>query len=79
MVRNRKRNEVSGEWSDLPTGQTPCYHHPDPRVPIIANMAARIFCEKLVYHDNKDARRMAVNEAFALYGEIVIRLAENDK
>lgn len=51
----------------------------DPRVPIIAQMAATIFCEKLVYHDNKDARRMAVDQAFALYGEIVIRLAENDK
>ena len=51
----------------------------DPRVPIIANMAARIFCEKSVYHDNKDARRLAIDQAFLLYGEIVVRLAENDK
>ena len=51
----------------------------DPRIPIIANMAARIFCEKQIYHDNKDARRLAIDQAFLLYGEIVIRLAENDK
>ena len=51
----------------------------DDRVPIIAQMASRIFCEKQVYHDNKDARRLAIEQAFLLYGEIVIRLAENDK
>ena len=51
----------------------------DPRVPIIANMAARIFAERAVYHDDRDARRMAIDQAFLLYGEIVIRLAENDK
>lgn len=51
----------------------------DPRVPIIAQMAARIFVEKQIYHDNKDARRIAIDQAFMLYGEIVIRLAENDK
>ena len=51
----------------------------DPRVPIIANMAARIFVEKQIYHDNKAARRIAIDQAFLLYGEIVVRLAENDK
>lgn len=51
----------------------------DSRVPIIAHMAARIFVEKQIYHDNKDARRLAIDQAFLLYGEIVIRLAENDK
>lgn len=51
----------------------------DPRVPIIAGMAATIFVEKQIYHDNKAARKIAVDQAFLLYGEIVIRLAENDK
>ena len=51
----------------------------DPRVPIIAQMAAVIFVEKQIYHDNRDARRHAIDQAFLLYGEIVVRLAENDK
>lgn len=51
----------------------------DPRLSIIAPMAATIFTELVVYKDNKEARRMAVEQAFLLYGEIAIRLAENDR
>ena len=52
---------------------------PDQRLPIIAQMAATIYAEKVVYNSNKEARRMAVDEAFLLYGEIAIRLSENDR
>ncbi len=51
----------------------------DPRIPIIAQMAAAIFTEKQIYHDDRAARRMAVDQAFLLYGEIVVRLAANDR
>lgn len=58
------------------------FHQPsevDPRVPIIAQMAARIYTELIVYHDDKLARRKAIDAAFLLYGELIVRLAENDK
>jgi hypothetical protein len=42
-------------------------------------MAATIYAEKVIYNSNKEARRLSVDEAFLLYGEVVIRLAENDK
>lgn len=51
----------------------------DPRVPIIASMAATIFTEEKVFRPEKYARSAAIDQAFLLYGEIVIRLAENDK
>jgi hypothetical protein len=52
---------------------------PDPRLAILAPMAARIFCEMVVYHSHKEARSIAAREAFLLYGEIAVRLAENDR
>ena len=53
---------------------------PDSRIPIIAQMAAVIFTEMLVFKpDDRHARRAAVDQAFLLYGEIAIRLAENDR
>ena len=55
------------------------FHALDPRLPVIAQMAATIYAEKVVYNSNKEARRMAVDEAFLLYGEIAIRLSENDR
>jgi hypothetical protein len=51
----------------------------DPRIAVICDMAATIFTEKVVYHDDKSARHMAVEQALLLYGDIVIRLAENDR
>ncbi len=51
----------------------------DPRVPIIAQMAGAIFREEKLYRPDKYARSYAIDQAFLLYGEIVIRLAENDK
>ena len=52
---------------------------PDQRLPIIAQMAATIFTEKVVYMDDKPARHYAVDQAFLLYGEIAVRLSENDR
>lgn len=52
----------------------------DPRIPIIAQMATVIYVEKLVYcSDKKLCQRNAIDEAFTLYGQIAIRLAENDR
>jgi hypothetical protein len=51
----------------------------DPRLPIIAQMATTIFVEKQIYRDDRDARRIAIDQAILLYGEIAIRLAENDR
>lgn len=54
--------------------------HPiDPRLPVIAQMAAVIYAEKVIYNSNKESRRLSVDEAFLLYGDIAIRLAENDR
>lgn len=38
----------------------------DPRVPIIAQMAATIYAEKVIYNSNKEARRQSVDESFLL-------------
>ncbi len=51
----------------------------DPRLAIIAPMAATIFVEKQIYHNHNDARKLAVDQAFLLFGEIQIRLAGNDR
>lgn len=51
----------------------------DPRIAIIAQMAATIYTEMVVYHEDRVARRLATDAACLLYGDIVIRLAENDK
>jgi hypothetical protein len=42
-------------------------------------MAAVIYAEKVVFNSNREARRIAVDESFLLYGDIVIRLSENDR
>ena len=76
VVRDRKGDEVNEALGvDRFLRGSPI----DPRVPIIAQMAATIFSEKVVYNGDREARRIAVDQAFLLYGEIVIRLAENDK
>jgi len=51
----------------------------DPRLPIIAQMAATIFTELVVYQSNQEARHHAIDHAFLLYGQIAIRLGENDR
>ncbi len=51
----------------------------DPRLPVIAQMAAMIYTEKMVYTDDREARRMAVDQAFLLYGEVSVRLAGNNR
>jgi hypothetical protein len=61
------------------TVNDPMPHSLDPRVPIIAQMAAVIYAEKVVFNSNREARRIAVDESFLLYGDIVIRLSENDR
>ena len=60
----------------MPDGIVPLQ---DPRLSTIAQMAAVIFTEMLVFKpDDRHARRAAVDQAFLLYGEIAVRLAEND-
>lgn len=52
----------------------------DPRLPILAQMAASIYAEKIILMAGRErsARRESVDEAFLLYGEIAIRLGRND-
>ena len=51
----------------------------DARLPIIAQMATRIFVEEKLYRPDQPSRRYAIDQAFLLYGELAIRLAENDR
>lgn len=52
----------------------------DPRLPIIAQMAAIIYAEHLILSSSeKAARHHAIDDAFLLYGEIAVRLANSDR
>lgn len=75
---------VSDDWEELARTMKPgaiIRTEPwmDPRLPIVAQMAVRIFTEEKLYRPDKQARSYAVDQAFLLYGEIAIRLAENDR
>ena len=49
----------------------------DPRMAIIANMAAPIYVALSIEENEPEARRLSVDAAFLLFGDIAARLEEN--